>query len=448
MVLVVALVITTTWADSDVDIARENTELKKRVDKLEKELAELKKIVMGQQTQMVSTEAKPALKPHVGKKPVVAPELSEAAVQKLMAMLEKTETGKKGVWSNLDIQLYGYIKADASYDTSRVTVGDFVKYVDRENRGNDDDEFNMTANQTRFGLKITGPKDEGVQASGLFEMDFYGGGAENKAHIRMRHAYLKLDWIDERFSIIAGQTSDVISPLYPYTLNFTVLWDGGNIGHRHPQIRLTKLFTLREDVDLSVAGAISRTIGDNDILDESGEDAGFPAFQGRVGLTFPLLAYKPTTVGFSGHWGEEEYGSKDVDTWSVNLDVTQPINRWLTLKGEAFCGENLDNYFGGIEQGVNPTTLKEISSKGGWLAASLGPWGKYRFNVGMGIDDVDRDDVNAAQRTLNRSIFGNIIYSINKNTEVGFELSHWRTRYKGDGDADDVRAQTSFIYKF
>jgi len=465
MALVVALVITTAWADSGTDIARENAELKKRVERLEKELAELKKIVMGQQSQPVRTKAKPAPKARAGKKPVAAPQLSEADAQKLMALLDRAEANKKPVWSNLDIQLYGYIKADASYDTSRTTTGNYVVWVDRENAKDNDNEFNLTANQTRLGMKITGPQEDGMIASGRAEIDFYGGGAENKAKIQMRHAYLKLDWPDERFNIIAGQTSDVISPLNPSTLNYTVLWDGGNIGYRRPQIRLTKGFAISRDVDLTLEGAIARSIGDDETSSvagqKSGEDSGFPTFQGRASLTFPWFGYKPTTIGVSGHWGEEEYDNtsattsdEEFDSWSFNIDMTQPINEWLTIKGEYFTGENLDTYFGGIGQGVRtdgatPTTyLEKISSTGGWFAAGLGPWGKYRFNVGMGIDNVDRNDVNAGQRTLNRAIFGNIIYSINKNTEVGFELSHWRTRYKSDGDADDLRAQTSFIYKF
>jgi hypothetical protein len=82
------------------------------------------------------------------------------------------------------------------------------------------------------------------------------------------------------------------------------------------------------------------------------------------------------------------------------------------------------------------------------VAATLGPWEKWRFNIGAGIDDVDADDVNVGDRTLNRTVFGNVIYSVSKNTEIGLELSHWRTDYKGPGDAEDFRAQTSFIYKF
>jgi hypothetical protein len=32
--------------------------------------------------------------------------------------------------------------------------------------------------------------------------------------------------------------------------------------------------------------------------------------------------------------------------------------------------------------------------------------------------------------------------------EYDLEISKWNARYKGSGDADDTRIQTSFIYKF
>jgi len=429
------------------NLAGENAELRQRVERLERELAELKRIVLAQSEAQESPTAAAA-----------EPKLSDIDIERIAALVQRDiseVTDKKPVWSDLDIELYGYIKVDASYDTSRVTTGNYMVWVDSEATNDEDNEFNMTANQTRLGLKIRGPEEDGVETSGLVEVDFYGGGDENKARMRMRHAYLKIDWPEERFNIIAGQTWDVVSPLYPSTLNFTILWDAGNIGYRHPQIRLTKGFLLDNDVEVKLEGAISRTIGDDELLTtvgaKAGEDSGFPTLQGRTSVKFPLLAYKPTEIGFSGHYGEEEYGSRDLDTWSLNLDVTQPVNKWLTVKGELFKGENLDNYFGGIGQGVrNPTTTanNEIASKGGWVAATLGPWEKWRFNIGAGIDDVDAGDVNAGARTLNRTVFGNVIYSVNKNTEIGLELSHWRTDYKGPGDAEDFRAQTSFIYKF
>ncbi len=400
--------------------------LQNRIEQLEKQVAELQKAA-------ASAPAGPA------------------APQELPA--------RKGLWSNLDVQLYGYVKGDASYDSSRTTSGNFVLYVDSEATRDSDNEFNLTANQTRLGLNIGGPESETMRASGKVEFDFYGNYAsENKSKIQMRHAYMTLLWPQWDLTVIAGQTSDVVSPLVPTTLNYTVLWDAGNIGYRRPQIRLTKGLPLGEKTALKFEGAMARTIGRttpaDPTLTESGEDAGFPTLQGRVSMAFPFVGPKPAAVGISGHYGQEEYDLDatgrhvDFDTRSVCLDVTVPVAKWLTLQGELFSGENLDSYFGGIGQGVNTTAREEIRSQGGWIAATLGPWSKCAFNVGAGIDDVEAEDVDAGARTLNSSVFGNVIYSWNKHAQVGFEMSHWKTRYKGSGDADDMRAQVSFIYTF
>ena len=438
------------WANGNGNLSEENAQLRRRVEKLEKEVEQLKKMVMQQ------TEPAKAVKEET--KSVPPPKLDEIDLQKIAAKIQKETEKKKPARSDLDIQLYGYLKLDAAYDTSRIDNGNYAKWVQSESTNHNDDQFNMTANESRLGMRINGPQEGDMNTSGRVEVDFYGGGSENKSQIMMRHAYLKIDWPAERFNVIAGQTSDVISPLYPATLNYSVGWWAGNIGYRRPQIRLTKSLALTSDVDLTWEGALARTIGITTTPDftpgDAGEDTGFPGVQTRASVMFPLLGYKPTTFGLSGHWASEELdldetgNHKDFDSWSVNLDLDQPVNKWLTVKGEVFTGENLSAYLGGIGQGVNTTTYEEISSRGGWIAASLGPWSKCRFNVGTSMDDVDSSDINTGGRTLNRTVFGNLIYSLGKSTEIGLELSHWRTDYSGGGDADSLRAQTSLIYRF
>jgi DcaP outer membrane protein len=436
------------YAENINDLAKENAKLRERVDTLEQEMSQLKALVLS------NNQAGGGQAAGTGAAPL---KLSDEDFNRLASMVRTNADGKKPVLSSLDLQLYGYIKVDASYDNSRTNTGNFVTWVDSEVGNRDDNEFNMTAKQTRLGMNITGPDDGNIKTSGKVEVDFYGsGGTENKGKIQMRHAYMKIDWPDRDFNIIAGQTSDVISPLNPSTLNYTVLWDSGNIGYRRPQIRLTKGFDLDDERHLEAAVAITRTIGDNRFMGtttgnaESGEDAGIPTVQGRVGLTFPWLDYKPTTLGVSGHWGKEHYDSvnKDRETWSFNVDLNQPINEKLSIKAEGFVGENLDTYFGGIGQGLNTANGEVIGTRGGWIAASLGPWEKLRYNAGIGLEDVNNGDVAAGQRTLNRSIFGNVIYAINKNTDVGLEISQWHTERKSQGGADALRAQMSFIYKF
>jgi hypothetical protein len=178
--------------------------------------------------------------------------------------------------------------------------------------------------------------------------------------------------------------------------------------------------------------------------------------QARTSFTFPFGGHKPTTVGFSGHWGQEEYditgNHRTLETWSVNADVTQPVSKDLTVKGEFYHGVNMNTFLGGIGQGVNTTdnvnNPNEIAATGGWVAATLGPRDSWTFNLGVGIDTARHNDLPNGGRTRNLCAFGNAIYSINKNTQIGFELSQWETNYKGPGDAQSLRGQMSIIYKF
>jgi hypothetical protein len=396
------------------NLAKENAELKSRIDQLDKEIAEIKK--------------------SVGASP-----------------------DKKSVWSNLDIELYGYIKLDAAYDSARLNNGNYIKWVESGTYNGNDDQFSMTANETRLGFNIKGPKSGDTITSGKIEADFYGAGdAENKPQLMLRHAYLKIEWPESKFDIIAGQTSDVISPLTEPTLNYTVGWWTGNIGYRRPQIRFTKQYDFVTGGYLKLESAVTRTIGTNsEITDvESGKDAGFPTIQGRASITVPTFGPDMATIGLSGHWGEEEYETsiigqdEDFQTWSLNLDYTQPICSKVAIKGEIYSGKNLDAYLGGIGQGVNTTTLDEIGDKGGWIAASLGPWSNRRFNIGISRDSVERGDIETGERSSNNSVFGNMICSINEQTEVGVELTQLRTEYKGPGDQDDTRLQLALTYKF
>jgi hypothetical protein len=377
----------------------------------------------------------------------------------------KNETGSKA----LPVEFYGFVKLDASYDTDRMNNGNFTKWVESGSYSPNDDEFNMTANQTRFGLNFKGPDVGPLKTSGKIESDFYGsGGAENTSNFRMRHAYLKMDWPESDFSILAGQTADIISPLLPNTVNFDYLRNIGNLGFRRPQVRLTKGFPIGES-RVQLEGGVTRTIGDTlwgfDPGD-TGEDAGFPTMQGRVSYTFPWLTEKDTTIGISGHWGEEEadYDRKNhavhVDTWSLNLDLTLPLMEKLALVGEAWTGSNLDGLYGGAGQGVQGLDRdgnlangyefpgSGIDAQGGWAAFEIGPFGAFRYMLGASIDDPENGDLNPKQRSCNLSYFGNVYYNITKSLSTALEVSYWETDYIDLLDGDSLRLQGAFIYKF
>lgn len=397
----------------------------------------------------------------------------EQQAQKVDQIEKKSETDAKkkpALRSSFETELYGFLKLDSAYDTARVNPGNFNRWVESDSVGPNDDQFNTTANHSRFGFNFKGPDFGSAKSSAKVEMDFFGsGGTENKANLMLRHAYLQMDWPDSDFSIMAGQMFDTFSPLYPNTVQYAVGWWSGNIGYRRPQLRAIKGFGLDEDVRLETQLAISRTIGETLFgtnRNTTGEDSGFPTVQGRVAISFPMLTEKPTTIGLSGHFGQEEIdmdlfdNSRDMDTWSANLDMTIPLMEKMQLTGEAWVGANLDTYLGGIGQGIHSVDYDGnaangaefpyggLNAKGGWAALALGPWGSFSYNVGAEIDDPDGNELYRGQRDQNMTVFGNVFWKINDAITTAFEVSYLDTLYKEISDGDAMRFQLSLMYKF
>jgi hypothetical protein len=380
--------------------------------------------------------------------------------------LAQDPEGTARVRSSLDLEIYGYLKLDAAYDSARTSVGDFVKWVELVPENPDDDVFSMTANESRLGLKFeprkpddagTGPR---LVTRGRIEIDFFGGGAANKSHLMLRHAYIEAVWPGRGLKLLAGQTSDVISPLNPKTLNYSVAWWAGNIGYRRPQVRLTRKSGFGEGHHLVFAAALARTIGATDsefTSNDAGSDSGLPTLQARLGLSFA----NGSSVGFSGHVGEEEFdlsaaGDAEVfDSWSANIDYKQKLAPRVVLQAEAFTGSNLQVYLGGIGQGVDVAAREEIDATGGWLSLDFGPYERAaesgasrEFHLGASVDDVDDADVATGARTRNTSVFASGLHNFNQHLQMGLELSWWSTSYKDEQEPSSFRSQFSVLYRF
>lgn len=402
----------------------ENEALKARIERLEKELGELKAIL----TEKAAGAEKPA------------PPVTEAP---------KPSDG-------FSVKSYGYIKLDAAYNDSKVTNGNFTTFVPSEGTVDNDDSLNITARQSRLGLDITAPDYNGFKTKAKVEVDFYGDGSaahENKMEPMLRHAFLETT--KGGMSFLAGQTSDVISPLSPSTLNYTVGWGAGNIGYRRAQLRLSYNKTFDEFTGILTQVALARSTGlTNEDLDgggqNDGDDAGFPTVQARLALTTKGAAEKKNVIGISGHFGREEAdwagAETDLDSYSGNIDFVIPLSERFTLNGEAFTGKNLDDYFGGILQGVNATTRDEISSTGMWSQINFTLNKQWQYNAGLGIDNPDTNDINSGNRDKNSYYFVNTMYKVLPMLTIGFEYSYWETEYKGQRDGTANRFQTSAIF--
>lgn len=367
------------------------------------------------------------------------------------------------VTSKFEVSLYGYIKLDASYDTQRTAAGNLMFYVLPEGEGGKDDEFNMTARETRLGLNMRVPDLDDWTVTGKVEADFYSGASENSPNPRLRLAYV--DATSGNWSVRAGQDWETFINTVPRIVNFSFLADAGAIGLRRPQLRVTRVMPLTDDTRLVAAVAAARTIGQD--IDGGGQDdgaaAGYPTAQANLRLETKGIGGQRMVMGISGHWGTETVSSyvdesdpeapvvvpeKDYDTWSVIGSLAVPLHERVILQGAIWRGENLDTYFGGIGQGINRQQQKGIAAQGGWAQFVLNPADKWNVNLGYGLDDPDSGDLNPGDRSKNELLFGSVFYSVGGGLTLAAEYSYMTTSYQDGQNAKNNRVQTSVIYHF
>ncbi len=373
----------------------------------------------------------------------------------------KTEM-KKLAWTKGDFTItpYGILWANMAWETSRSFQGDFVLYVLRP-RVNDNESFNLDARSTRLGLDVLGPRISAwgdAQTGGRVEIDFQRNfDTENRAGVLLRHAYIEVK--NDEFRLLAGQTWDVISPLYPGVLFYTVGWDGGNIGYRRAQARGERYMALSDDLLVTAQGSLNVDIlSDTLAAPAFGDHAGWPVLEGRLAAMFGPRGpgSRPIEVGVSSHIGENilffanaPAAGTSRRTWSLNTDIRVPITARFGVQGELWMGENLATFFGGIGQGINldpATHFNTIRSRGGWFDVWYDWSDRWHSHAGYSIDDPIDSDITSG-RTYNAFIFANLTYDVTSKFLVGFEFTSWRTLWKGPA-ADAPDQNFDFVAKY
>ena len=374
------------------------------------------------------------------------------------------------------IQFYGFLRMDAAYDTSRMSDTQIPVYVRSEDPNapgaapENQSEFTLYTRMTRFGLNLGGGEVEAIgspKLTGRIEVDFYGGPASDSRNMfRMRHAWAKLQW--GNFLLLAGQTSDLISPLYPSVNADMLMWGTGNLADRRPQTRAQYTFPIGASQLLiqsaaGLTGAIDRKDLDKNGVPD-GEVSGLPTLQGRLALRLPIWKTAdgkshPLEIGAWGHQAWEELdkpldGTEEDAFQSsvVGVDLKLPLYQdRLALTAEGWTGKNLSDVRGGILQGVNTKTGDEIHATGGFVQLSWTTVKAERYknvlHAGIAIDEVVAADLNDGDRDLNSAVFG-AVQSVFGHFTLGIEYLHWVTEYLGFGNGTSDRVNLYTIYNF
>jgi hypothetical protein len=289
------------------------------------------------------------------------------------------------------------------------------------------------------------------------EVDFQNSvlSTENKATIMLRHAYAEAK--NDECRLVVGQTWDVISPLFPGMLLYSVGWDAGNIGYRRAQVRGERFMAFSDCSLVTTQLSINQQVFEDSSSVATGKPSDWPILEGRAGWTLGERGKDclPITVGVSGHIGEEENdvtgGLSNVcrRTWSGNVDVRVPLTHRFGVQGECFMGENLGAFLGGIGQGIDTTTLDPIRSTGGWFEVWYDWTPTLHSHIGYSVDNPNDHDISTkGEKTYNQLYYGNLMYDLTKSCLLGLEVSSWKTLYYQQAPGDAVRFEFAMKYGF
>jgi hypothetical protein len=391
---------------------------------------------------------------------------STPAAARTSAQSDQAEKNQPVRWSELvgegnKIKFYGFLRLDLDFDTQHPNNSQaplFIASPDPRAGGNTNGDFSMHPRLTRFGIDYSGPRIDKLgdaKLSGKLETDFENGGSESRQIIRIRHAYMRLDWKD--FSILAGQTWDTVSPLYPTVNNDTLQWNAGNVGDRRPQLRAAyepkagrgKLSFIG---GIGLTGAIDAADLDNNGF-RDGEESARPDVQGRIGYSYPLSKERSASFGFSGFYGflktaRPVAGETKFRSQLLNADFTLPIASIVSLRGEGWWGRNMSDTRGGAGQGINLVTGQEIRGRGGWSEVNFKVSRYLSINPGFSTDDPVDEDLPNGGRTRNRAFYLANRITPGGNFLIGADYLRWRTEFKGFRRGIDNRVNIFLQYGF
>ncbi len=358
------------------------------------------------------------------------------------------------------LKFYGLMRLDIDIDSQRASTPQipfFITSEDPQIGKAHAGAYSMHPRLTRLGVDLNGPRLAALKDAALggkLEMDFENGGSESRQIIRIRHAYLQTRW--NSLSLLAGQTWDIVSPLFPTVNNDALMWNAGNPGDRRPQLRVSWEPKTSLGAWSFVGGAGLTSAVDLGDLDNNGfrdgEESGRPDVQARIGYSRSLFD-QSASVGVSLLYGwmntsKPAGGRTDFASQLVNLDYTLPMAPRVSLRGEGWWGRNLSDIRGGAGQGIHIATGREIRARGGWSELTLKLSRYWSLHPGFTLDEPVASDVPMGGRTRNGAFYlGNRI-TPGGSFLLGADYLRWRTDYKGFRQGIDNRVNLFVQYGF
>ncbi|MGH9855064.1 MAG: hypothetical protein ACREBD_34975, partial [Blastocatellia bacterium] len=260
---------------------------------------------------------------------------------------------------------FGILVANVNYNTSGLAPGS-VGFFALPDLPIDTAQFNISPGNTYLGVELKWPKIGKWEINGKVDFNLRGAdplAANNIFQPQFFNIYGEAK--TERVRLLAGQAQDVVSPLFPNTLNqYPIRYIPGSLGYFRPQVRLETYQPISDNFTFIFRGAVAEAIQTFDVGNEVvGKQTGKPDGQARVAVGYGKPApddpfqKRLFEVGISGHIGErrgtlltQPIVERDFTSWSENVDLSFKLGGKLRFEAEYFRGSVLGDYVGGAFQ--------------------------------------------------------------------------------------------------
>jgi len=380
------------------------------------------------------------------------------------------------------IKFSGFVKNDFFLD-SRQTVaareGHFLLWPSAELLDEDGADinakanFNMLAAQSRLKGTITGPDAFGAKTSGVIEVDFFAQANDNINLVRMRHAFVKLNWTS--FEILAGQYWNplFVTDCFPGTVSFNTGTPLQSFA-RNPQIRAVYKtgdikFTLaalsqRDYTSRGVDGVSSKYLRNSAIPDMHFQ-AQFGVSDSENETSFVIgggLAYKTLVPRIESEGeGGLTYSVEEKVGGLTAIGFSKLTTRPVTFKLEARYGENIADVLGisgfAVKEVLSATTGEQTYTP----LTSFSFWGEAHTNgskiqvgvfggvfTNLGSKEARDPDIQAYGLGTDIDnlvrVAPRIILNSNK-TRVAFELEYTRAAFGSSFDEFYIPESTTAV---
>lgn len=268
------------------------------------------------------------------------------------------------------ISFSGFVKTDIFYDTRQygtatgLREGHFYLFPDNSvfdanvNDINANPSFHILNIQSRLKGDISGPDAFGAKTSGVIEAEFFGTSESDVNGFRLRHAFVKMDWV--KTTLLIGQTWHPMFPTesFPGTISF-------NTGapftpfSRNPQVKATRKLGK---------ASISLTAYSQRDFTSSGPDGGSNKYLRNSGLPgFDVQFRIPVGNAVTGWTGFDYKTLRPELKTSANFETDATIGSFSVFGTLKFKTEKLNISMMGI-YGQNASDLLMI---GGYAVAEI-----------------------------------------------------------------------------